>query len=307
MRREALSFAELRVRNESVAVMIKTIFVPLAGNELDTVALETAVVTARQFDAHVGGAYLRVASADAFHFASSRLDTGLYKEVLGRFQEQDEQQDRDARESFEEFMRSRRVALSDTPSETAGPTASWGELKGEPADMVAIHGGAFDLIVASHPALGLASMPSSILDVAIFNTARPVLFAWKDAPPQLGRSVLIAWNRGAQSRRAVADAFPFLEGAEKIVVLTVTTGAKEGPEPEEIARTLAWHGVKPEVRQVPPDRRPIGQILIDEVHAMGADLLVMGAYSKHRFQDRLVRGVTKEILSKGDFPVFMAR
>jgi nucleotide-binding universal stress UspA family protein len=46
---------------------------------------------------------------------------------------------------------------------------------------------------------------------------------------------------------------------------------------------------------------------MEEGYAAGADLLVMGAYAKHRIQDRLVRGVTKEILAKGDFPVFMAR
>jgi nucleotide-binding universal stress UspA family protein len=173
--------------------------------------------------------------------------------------------------------------------------------------MVAIHAGAFDLIVTSHPALGPTSTPAPILDAAIFNTARPVLFAWKQAPPELSRSVLIAWNRGAESRRAVADAMPFLERAENVTIITVTTGAKEGPEPEEIARTLAWHGVTPEIKQVPPDKRSVGQMLIVEMRVSSSDLLVMGAYSKHRIQDRLVRGVTREILSNGGFPVLMAR
>jgi len=287
--------------------MIKTIFVPLTGKQIDTAALETAVIVARQFSANIFGTYLRVSSIRALDFASSRLDTGLYKKVIGQLQEQDEKEDLEVRAQFEEFMRSRSVELTSTPSKSDSPTASWEEVFGEPPDMVANHAGAFDLIVASHPALGATSTPAPILDAAIFGTARPVLFAWNETPHDLSRSVLIAWNRGIESRRAVADALPFLKLAEHVTILTVTTGAKEGPEPEEIARTLAWHGVVPEIKHMTPDKRSVGQMLIDEMHANGIDLLVMGAYSKHRVQDRLVRGVTNEILSGGDFPVLMAR
>jgi nucleotide-binding universal stress UspA family protein len=287
--------------------MIKTIFVPLTGNQIDDAALEAAVVVARQFCGHISGTYLTVSSMRALDFASSRLDTGLYKKVIVQLQDQDEKENKEVRDGFEEFMKSRSIELTDKPSKTDSPTASWEEVYGEPSDMVAIHAGAFDLIVTSHPALGPTSTPAPILDAAIFSTARPVLFAWKQAPPELSRSVLIAWNRGAESRRAVADAMPFLERAENVTIITVTTGAKEGPEPEEIARTLAWHGVTPEIKQVPPDKRSVGQMLIDEMRVTSSDLLVMGAYSKHRIQDRLVRGVTREILSNGGFPVLMAR
>ena len=87
----------------------------------------------------------------------------------------------------------------------------------------------------------------------------------------------------------------------------VTTSAKQGPEPEEIAANLAWHDVDAEVKKLPPDYRSVGEVLLDEAAEIGADLLVMGAYSQSRLRDRVPGGVTKAILTHADVPVLMAR
>jgi nucleotide-binding universal stress UspA family protein len=262
---------------------------------------------ARKFDAHLEGTHIQASDAASAEFATSHLDPRHYTEVVNRLQKQKRQDAIATRQAFEEFVTSRNLTLSSEPIGTTVATASWEELIGDPGEVVAVRGGAFDLIVISYPALGPASTPASVLEAAIFGTARPVLLAHEDVPAQLGQSVMIAWNRGSQSRRAVAAAMPFLETAGSVAIVNVTTGAKQGPEADEIVRTLAWHGVKAEAKCLLPDRRSVGQTLMEEVRNTGADLLVMGAYSKHRLRERLIGGVTKEILAKADFPILMAR
>ncbi len=286
---------------------IKSILVPLVGRSIDEIALNSAVVVAKQFDGHLEGMDIRISADDASNFVSSRLDTALYAQVLEKLQVQIKQEEQEARRSFEEFIEQSGLRIASQPSKAIGPSASWRSMTGDPVDIIARSGGAFDLIVASHPTLGSEAMPRPVLDTAIFNTARPVLLASKDAPSRIGETVLLAWNRGIQAGRALISAIPFLQAASKVVVLMVTTGAKQGPEPEEIAANLAWHDVDAEVKKLPPDYRSVGEVLLDEAAEIGADLLVMGAYSQSRLRDRVPGGVTKAILTHADVPVLMAR
>jgi len=292
---------------EVETVTTKRILLPICTQDLPMPALEAGVVVAQKFDAHLEGMHIRTPQAESNRFAKSHLDPRHYTELVDRLQKQEQQDARATRRAFEEFLASRNLMLSGDPTDSCIATASWQELTGDPGDVIAVHGGAFDFIVLSHPSLEPASVPSSVLEAAIFRAARPVLLAHKDVSAALGQSIVIAWNRGVQSRRAVAAAMPFLENAESAVIVNITTGAKQGPEPEEIADTLAWHGVKADVKRLRPDRRSVGETLVEEVREVGADLLVMGAYSQNRLRERLIGGVTKEILANADFSVFMAR
>ena len=286
---------------------IKRFLVPISGNQLDDVALDAGVTIARQLNAHLVGMHLRISSAEAIRFANNRMDTRLYSQVLKDLELQDAKEDRQVEESFNSFMQDRGVVVSNDPAGAGGCSASWITIAGEPEDSVALHGGAYDLLLVSHPAAADASTPAPVLDAAIFSTARPVLLASGHKRQRIGDRVLIAWNRGIQSARAVASAFPFLESASKVVILTVTTGAKQGPDVDEVAENLEWHGIASEVRRIPPDSGSVAQMLMSEAHNLDADLLVMGAYAQRRMRDRVIGGVTREILAQADFPVLMAR
>ena len=51
--------------------------------------------------------------------------------------------------------------------------------------------------------------------------------------------------------------------------------------------------------------RKIGEALIAEAHAAGADLLVMGAYTRSRLAEFIIGGATREVLATADMPVLM--
>ncbi|MDX1401501.1 MAG: universal stress protein [Kiloniellales bacterium] len=285
----------------------KRILLPICTPELPLHALEAAIVVAQEFAAHLAGVQILTPHAEPKRFARSELDPRHYTELASRFISQEHQDALATRKAFEEFLSKRNMRLSNDPIGASYATASWQEITGDPGEVVAIYGGAFELIVLSHPKLAPASAPSSVLEAAVFGAAQPVLLAYEGFPAAQGQSILIAWNRGVQIRRAVSAALPFLERAESAVIVNIETGAKRGPEPEEIAATLAWHGVSAEVKRIAPDRRSVGEILVEEAREAGANLLVMGAYSQNRMREKLIGGVTKEILVQSDFSVFMAR
>jgi nucleotide-binding universal stress UspA family protein len=287
---------------------IKRILTPFHDAAVDAVVIDAAAHIARQYNAHIETLLIRVSVDTASQFASSLLNTSLYKQVVDGLAKQVLREEREARRTFEELMRNKGIALSDEPSSASRPSASWRSVTGDPVELVGRYGGAFDLIVAAHPSQSSdKSRSSQVLDAAIFNTARPVLLTPKQISPTFGETILLAWNRGIPAGRALVSAEPFLEKAKRVVILTVTTQAKQGPEPEDIATNLAWKGISAEVKRVPPTSRSVAQALIEEAASVGADLLVMGAYSQSRLRERVLGGVTREIMTRADLPVLMAR
>jgi nucleotide-binding universal stress UspA family protein len=51
--------------------------------------------------------------------------------------------------------------------------------------------------------------------------------------------------------------------------------------------------------------RKIGVALLEEAHAAGADLLVMGAFTRGRVAEFVLGGATREVLAAADLPVLM--
>ena len=87
----------------------------------------------------------------------------------------------------------------------------------------------------------------------------------------------------------------------------VETGAKHGPSPGRLKHYLSLHGISAEIVEIPPDHRVVGEQILDQAREYGADLIVMGAYSKSRLRERLLGGVTRYMFSNSDVSVLMTR
>ena len=69
----------------------------------------------------------------------------------------------------------------------------------------------------------------------------------------------------------------------------------------------SWHSIRAEALEVPsagPGK--VGQILLEKVGEIGADLLVMGAYGHSRLREMILGGATREVLGHAALPVLMA-
>jgi nucleotide-binding universal stress UspA family protein len=98
----------------------------------------------------------------------------------------------------------------------------------------------------------------------------------------------------------------YLEAAEKVIVLSVDEGHPNGPTAEDMVTYLKCHGVNASSTMVKDSGgRSAGQALLNEVVNVGADMMVMGAYSRSRMRRLIFGGVTSEVLDKTEIPVLM--
>jgi nucleotide-binding universal stress UspA family protein len=192
-----------------------------------------------------------------------------------------------------------RKAFSAWRSTYAGD-ADWLETQGDVASEVARHGhGAELLVTASHA--GPQDRSGAALHAALLDTGRPVLVVPDTLGATIGRQIAIAWHDDAPATHAVLSAIPFLAAAEHVCVLQ---GTRAGNEPAPLPTLLTEHQIAAESRAV-MIHGDVGQALLDEAKALGADLLVMGAYAHRRFFEALLGGVTRSILHAADLPLLM--
>jgi nucleotide-binding universal stress UspA family protein len=263
--------------------------------------LDTALHAARKFDGRIIGLnaltteYAVVFGGEMGFSISSEVDRTLEREGQDRREQ--------ARALFAAFMRQHGIALGAAPGD--GPSAEWREEAGRQNAVVGMLGRVFDLITVERPSK-LASLAEATREDALFESGRPVLMAPPTAPASIGERVLVAWNGSTETARTVGFAMPLLERAQSVQVVSVEGGMTPGPSAEDLAQNLARHGIPTIARHVSPRDRTIGQVFLDEAKAIGADLLVKGAYTQSRLRQMIVGGATRHIIMEATMPVILA-
>jgi nucleotide-binding universal stress UspA family protein len=185
-------------------------------------------------------------------------------------------------------------------SET-GANARWVEEEGSAPSIIGERGSRADLIVSGQP-LDDDRLARQSFSAALFGTDRPVLLVPAGSKPSFGRCVAIAWRDEKQAVRAVIPALRCLASAEQVHLLMGTRDGKPAPSMPEI---LVEHGVVAQLHTVRIGSEPFGKTLLDAVHRLSADMLVMGAYAHSPLRELILGGVTRYVLDHADLPVLM--
>ncbi len=283
---------------------IRQILVPTMGPESTGSALETAFLMCRLFGAHAEALFIKPEARHILPASAGGLTPAIANEMSAAFRKEQQKAERLTRQKFDDLLAAYRLDYRENTLPAPIPSASWSSAGGAPRDEIVARGAACDLLVVGRPTAEIVSRP--MIETALFETGRPVLVAPPGTPERLGENVLIGWNRSALAARAVLTAMPVLECAGRVTLMSVTTGAKQGPSAQAMARYLAWHEIQAEVRDVAPGQRPVGEALLSEAAGLGCDLIVMGAYSRGRFRELLLGGVTRHMLDSANIPVLMA-
>jgi len=127
----------------------------------------------------------------------------------------------------------------------------------------------------------------------------------------LGRRILLAWNSSRPAARSLNDALPLIERAERTTVLMINpSGFIDGrgaPPGEHMVEHLRRHGAVADAARI--EDVPHGGIadrLQAEAHALGADLIVAGAFGHPRLWEKMLGGVTYDLLTGMSLPIFMS-
>lgn len=278
--------------------MIKDILVSLrVGEGADDTAVDYAVSAAAALGAHLTGVAV-----------SYEIDVPpVYTEAFSTdfIEAQRAESQRLAKVSVDRFGEaSRSLGLS-------GEVRLIDGTPGGAAEQIGVMARLYDLTIVNQADPDRLGAEEVITEAVLFDSGRPVLVVpRKQAKPFSAKRILVAWDGGRVSARAVAEARPLLAHAHLVEAVVVDTGkSKKGVDlpGADLARHLARHEKTVELRRlVPSGDEGIVDVLLKEVAARDIDLVVMGGYGHSRLREFVLGGVTRDMLERMTVPLFLA-
>lgn len=161
-----------------------------------------------------------------------------------------------------------------------------------------------DLVIASANYRESLARGTPYLNVGdlVMQAGRPVLVIPRATVELKARKVLVGWKDTRETRRAVSDALPLLQTAERVLVTQIAREKDLAHAKESVAAVVRWlerHHVPAQGMTVAESRRN-GPQLDAIAKAEGVDLIVAGAYGHSRFREWAFGGVTHNLLLYGD-------
>ncbi|HXZ51017.1 MAG TPA: universal stress protein [Burkholderiales bacterium] len=190
--------------------------------------------------------------------------------------------------------------------------SEWRSSAADALEAVTLHARYADLVViAQDDGSGTSGVSEQFAQRLLLAAGRPVLvvpYAREKRP--IGEKIVVAWNAGRESTRAVTDALPLLQAAKHVNVASFNPGPPDGGHGQvpgaDIALFLSRHGVRVTVSQYRAEDIDVGNQLLSRVSDLDADLVVMGAYGRSRVSELILGGVTRTLLESMTVPVLMS-
>ena len=258
-----------------------TLMVHLDLDQSNAARLQIAGDLAVRFDARLIG--ITAADIQPLYYMEGTVAQDLLEKDRARLKSQMA----DCEAHFRQFMKARADKIE------------WRSALDWPADFVARHARAADLIVTG----GAAGRTDATRQInpgeLVLRTGRPVLVVPPTAEWLKLDSVVVAWKDTREARRAISDALPLLHKAREVVVVELLeAGADQAAAKKGVDDVAAWlvrrgisaSSIATKALIGVTDRLAI--LAQDE----GAGIIVAGGYGHTRFQEWVFGGVTRELL-----------
>lgn len=284
---------------------ISSLLVPISGTDASKAAMDVAFTVAKELKAHIDALHVRPDSRDAVPILGEGVSGALIEEIMDVAETEAGERAGKARAMFDEFVKRYGVAVVDGPT-TGSASASWVEVTGREDEVTTLRGRLSDATVVSRPTPETDIAATMTLNAALFDTGRPVLVAPPGFSGSVGTRIAISWNGSAEAARSIGAAMPLIERAREVVVLTAVGEVQSAPTIPDMLTYLAWHGVKATTHTLQSVNKIVGDVLLKDCSHIGADLLVMGAYTRNRLRQMILGGVTRHVLENATIPLFMS-
>jgi len=172
-----------------------------------------------------------------------------------------------------------------------------------PADLICRDARAADLLIIGRGDVEKSTGPQRMLDPGdvLMQAGRPVLLVPPGVDDLNLNHVVIAWKDTRESRRALADALPFLKVAAGVSVLALSADdelEEARAAVDDVVSYLGRHGISAKgTTNVLSKADPASQIL-SFVNEHGAELIVAGAYGHARLREWVFGGVTRALIKQ---------
>ncbi|HUB64770.1 MAG TPA: universal stress protein [Methylocella sp.] len=151
------------------------------------------------------------------------------------------------------------------------------------------------------------SFDRNMTEAMLFTSGRPMIIVPPDwAQGARFEKIIIAWDGGGRAARAIGDAMPLLRRADQVdIVCIASDGSKTIPRAGLTAH-LKRHCKKVVAVDLHMQHGGIAETLRSHARLERANLLVMGAYAHPRMLEIVIGGVTTDMLSDAEIPLFLA-
>jgi nucleotide-binding universal stress UspA family protein len=259
--------------------------------------LDVAIQLATEHDAHLTGLFVRT-TPHVPQFVMSQLGP----EVAAAQRQWAEEACAEAKAAF------------DAKLAASGLRYEWRAVDGALIDQATLHAKYTDLVVAGQfdTEGDMVDGQDQLIDHLVLDAGRPVLVVPHSGTfKTVAKQVMVAWNGTREATRAVNDAMPLLEKADKVNVVAVNPRGGHGRDGHgaipsaDLCLHLARHGVKADAQTIESHDMDVGNTLLSRLNDEGVDLLVMGAYGRSRLRELVLGGATRHILRHMTVPVLM--
>lgn len=285
--------------------MPNSILASLTGLGTDHAVMATAIAAAKIQGGHVTCLHTRIDVVE-----TAALTKTLFPQrtddltVMRRISDEESDRSRLARAAFDVSVKEYGLPDQAGPADTS-VSASWMETKSfqnEVLDEARFH----DMVVMGRE----PELASERITSVLIGSGRPLLLAPPMPLPAMGKTIAIGWKNGPAAARALTAAGALLRQAQRVFILTVSSGPdgddRDRHSAERLAKAMSWQGIKAEVR-VEHAARSEGRKLQSLAYDCNADLLVTGAYSHGRLREMVWGGITAEMMEGCAIPVLLFR
>ncbi|MFV2035024.1 MAG: universal stress protein [Halocynthiibacter sp.] len=284
--------------------MIRKILVPVRGDGEGDNVLAHAAALAHLHKAHILVTHCRPRPQDMIPYGVP-IPEFLRDQIAKQSGQVADLEEQGLRDELKALAVQLKLDPSDHPTGKSA-TVSFVAEPGRQVEIIKRHGRLADLIAVAQPDLD-RNLGTNTLKAALFHSGRPVLMCPKrdEAPRKLGENLAIAWNGSAEAARAIAQSMDVIRAASTVNVLTNGVDAGNGTSIDDVVEYLSLHGVKADVTRFDFNKKAARAIMAASAE-IGADLIVMGAYSESHERQTMFGGNTQVCVDSSTMPILFS-
>ena len=203
---------------------------------------------------------------------------------------------------FEQICKELDITISDTPIEGKA-TAKIVLKRGKRSELVCQQSKFCDMVIAATPPEGSSA---ETFEASVTCSGKPVFVIPRAMTSLKMDKILIGWNNSPEASRAISEAIPLLQKAQKVKIISSEAYTTKSLEAiNDLKAYLAVHGVAVDFELIKTTFIP-GEALLNSAVSGEYDLIVAGAYGRKGFKEMMLGGSAAYLLKHTTIPTFVS-